>query len=57
MTLFWEEIFHATIGKKAQACIQGALLFFPFKFGWEMIFFHFPLVHAIHAMKTPKWKT
>jgi hypothetical protein len=42
MTLFWEEIFHATIGKKAQACIQGALLFFPFKFGWEMIFFIFP---------------
>jgi hypothetical protein len=30
--LFWEEKFHGTNGK-AQACPQGALLFFPPKFG------------------------
>ncbi len=30
--LFWEEKFHAASGK-TQACTQGALLFFPFKFG------------------------
>ncbi len=29
--VFWEEKFHAANGK-AQACIQGALLFFPFMF-------------------------
>jgi hypothetical protein len=29
--LFWEEKFHAANGK-AQACTQGALIFFPFKF-------------------------
>ncbi len=41
--LLGEAKFHATNGKKAQACIQGALLYFPFKFGeGEGLFFIFP---------------
>jgi hypothetical protein len=38
--VFWKEKFHAANGK-AQACIQGALLFFPFMFwgGGERDFF------------------
>jgi hypothetical protein len=34
--LLWEEKFHATNGK-AQACTQGGLLLFPFKFGRHLI--------------------
>jgi hypothetical protein len=43
--VFWEEKFHAANGK-AQACTQGALLFFLLCFGvvgrGEKIFFIFP---------------
>ncbi len=43
--LFWEEKFHAANGK-AQACTQGALLFFLISFvrGVTRISFHFALV-------------
>jgi hypothetical protein len=47
---FAKRKFHAANGKKTQACIEGALLFFPFKFGgagWGsriIYFFHFSLV-------------
>jgi len=48
--LLWEVKFHATNGK-AQACIQGALLYFPFKFGdGEGIVFHFPLVPNVFPL-------
>jgi hypothetical protein len=48
---FWEEKFHAANGK-AQACTQGALLFFLLLFGgWGgEIFFHFSRLPNVFAL-------
>jgi hypothetical protein len=58
--VFWEEKFHAANGK-AQACTQGALLFFLLCFGvggegGGEIFFHFswlPNVFALCSFEVP----
>jgi len=48
--LFWEEKFHAA-NWKAQACTQGALLFFLLSFGWEwwerILFSFFPCSQCV----------
>jgi len=55
--VFWEEKFHATNGK-AQACIQGALLFFLLCFGgggrdFFFIFPDFPMCSHYVPFKFP----
>jgi len=49
--VFWEEKFHAANGK-AQACTQGALVFFLFMFwGWGGDFFSFfPTSQCVRTM-------
>jgi hypothetical protein len=53
--LFWEEKFHAANGK-AQACTQGDLHFFLFKFGGQVggakDFFHFSVVPNVFPLSS-----
>ncbi len=46
--VFWEEKFHAANGK-AQACTQGALLFFLLCY-WGGDFSYFPASQCVHTM-------
>jgi len=47
--VFWEEKFHAANGK-AQACTQGALLFFLLCWGVGDSFSYFPASQCVHTM-------